>query len=93
MAFGERLKAARIRAGLSVYELSARTGVSQSAISGYEAGERQPLLPTAQLLAAGVGEYLEELAGPLPELPEYTPPRRGRRPKGENDAVSLGHAT
>jgi len=30
---------------------------------------------------AGVGEYLEELVGPLPELPEYTPPRRGRRPK------------
>lgn len=95
MGFGERLRAARIRAGLSVYELSARTGVSQSAISGYEAGERQPLLPTAQLLAAGVGEYLEELAGPLPELPEYTPPRRGRRrrPKEESDPVPQGHAT
>lgn len=93
MNFGERLRAARERAGLTVYELAARTGVGQSAIRQYEEGRRVPLLTTAQVLAAGVGEYLEELAGPLPELPEYEPPRRGRRPKGENDTVPQGHAT
>lgn len=81
--FGKRLQSARERVGLTVYALAQRTGVSQSAIAEYEAGARVPLLTTAQILAAGVGEYLEELAGPLPELPEYSPPPRGRRPKTE----------
>lgn len=93
MNFGERLRAARERLGMSVYELAARTGVGQSAISQYERGERVPLLTTAQVLAAGVGDCLEGLAGPLPDLPEYDPPRRGRKPKGENAPAPQGHAT
>ena len=93
MTFGDRLKSARVRVGLTAHALGKRTGVDPQTIRRIEAGTCDPQLSTAQLLAAGVGEYLEELAGPLPELPEYTPPRRGRRPKGENDTVPQGHAT
>ena len=79
--FGQRLQAARERAGLSAYALARRTGVNEETIRRVERGESDPQLSTALLLAAGVGESLADLAGPPPELPNVPTPKRGRRPK------------
>src|SRR5258706_16395626 len=52
---GALLRQARQRAGLSQVELAARAGVTQSVISSYESGHRQPSVPTlaAMIEAAG----------------------------------------
>ncbi len=81
MTFGENLKHARERAGLTAYALGKRTGTAAETIRRIERGQCDPQLSTAMILAAGVGEYLHELTGPLPVLPEYVPPRAGRKRK------------
>jgi predicted nucleotidyltransferase/DNA-binding XRE family transcriptional regulator len=73
---GALLREARRRAGISQVELGARAGVTQSVISAYESGHRQPSLPTLSTLieAAGCelvtevrphGQRLEKLSGPV----------------------------
>jgi predicted nucleotidyltransferase/DNA-binding XRE family transcriptional regulator len=52
------LSEARSRAGLSQSELARRAGVPQSVISEYEAGKRQPALPTLSKLIAATGHEL-----------------------------------
>lgn len=84
MTFGERLKSARERARLTAYALGAKTGVAPETVRRIERGECDPQLSTAMLLAAGVGEYLEELAGPLPVLVERVQAKRGRKPKASS---------
>jgi uncharacterized protein len=49
------LRQARQRAGMSQVELAARAGVTQSVISAYESGRRQPSLPTLAALIAATG--------------------------------------
>lgn len=71
----EVLRSTRHRAGLSQAALAARCGVSQSVISVYEAGRRQPSLPTLATLVGAAGCDLElrvrprsprdRLSGPL----------------------------
>jgi predicted nucleotidyltransferase/DNA-binding XRE family transcriptional regulator len=55
---GELLREARRRAGLSQSELAARAGVTQSVVSEYEAGKRQPGVPTLARLVAATGHEL-----------------------------------
>ncbi len=55
----EVLRAARVRAGLSQAGLAARSGVSQSVISVYEGGRRQPSLPMLTRLVEATGCDLE----------------------------------
>lgn len=55
---GRLLGEARSRAGLSQSELARRAGVSQSVISEYEAGGREPALPTLSKLIAATGHRL-----------------------------------
>jgi len=73
---GALLRTARERAGLTQTELAGRAGVTQSVISAYESGHRQPALPTLAALvdAAGfdldvrlrrVPRQLDGLTGPL----------------------------
>jgi predicted nucleotidyltransferase/DNA-binding XRE family transcriptional regulator len=73
---GALLRAARVRAGLSQTELAARAGVTQSVISVYESGRRQPALSTLAGLVEAAGSRLDirvrrsaarlsALAGPL----------------------------
>jgi predicted nucleotidyltransferase/DNA-binding XRE family transcriptional regulator len=73
---GGLLRTARERAGLTQMELARRSGVTQSVISAYESGHRQPALPTLAALidAAGfdldvrlrrVPRQLDRLSGPL----------------------------
>lgn len=52
---GALLRQARQRAGLSQLELAARAGVTQSVISAYESGHRQPSLPTLAALVDAAG--------------------------------------
>lgn len=53
------LRTARTAAGLSQAELAARAGVTQSVISVYESGRRQPALPTLTALVEAAGARLE----------------------------------
>jgi transcriptional regulator with XRE-family HTH domain len=66
-AFGERAKAARLRAGLTQEQLSHRLlpGVvlDTSAITRIEAGQREPRLSEALVIARVLGFELHDLAG------------------------------
>jgi uncharacterized protein len=55
---GALLRRARTGAGLSQAELAARAGVTQSVISVYESGHRQPALPTLAALIEAAGYEL-----------------------------------
>lgn len=57
-AAGSLLRRARAGAGLSQAELAARAGVTQSVISAYETGQRQPALPTLAALTEAAGYEL-----------------------------------
>jgi uncharacterized protein len=52
------LRRARTGAGLSQAELAARAGVTQSVISAYESGHRQPAMPTLAALIEAAGYEL-----------------------------------
>lgn len=53
------LRSARRRARLTQSQLAERAGVTQSVISAYEAGRRQPSLPTLSALIAATGYELD----------------------------------
>lgn len=55
---GILLRRARKRAGMSQEELAARAGVTQSVISAYESGHRQPAIPTLAALVDAAGYEL-----------------------------------
>ena len=55
---GALLRQARVAAGLSQAELAARAGVTQSVISAYESGHRQPALGTLAALIEAAGHEL-----------------------------------
>jgi uncharacterized protein len=55
---GALLRQARNASGLSQAELAARAGVTQSVISAYESGHRQPGLPTLSALIEAAGHEL-----------------------------------
>ena len=57
-AAGALLRRARQGAGLSQVELADRAGVTQSVISAYESGHRQPSLPTLAALIEAAGYEL-----------------------------------
>lgn len=61
---GHVLRQARLQAGLSQVELARRAGVTQSVISAYESGSRQPSLPTLARLVRATGSELELLVRP-----------------------------
>jgi predicted nucleotidyltransferase/DNA-binding XRE family transcriptional regulator len=52
------LRTARARAGLSQTDLARRSGLAQSVVSAYEAGKREPALPTLSKLIAATGHTL-----------------------------------
>lgn len=58
METGSLLREARTRAGLSQSDLARRAGVPQSVVSEYEAGKRQPSVPTLARLVAATGHEL-----------------------------------
>jgi transcriptional regulator with XRE-family HTH domain len=73
MDAGSVIRAARRRRGLSQAQLAERAGVSQSVVSDYERGRRDPTLTTLRRLVEATGERLRvDSALPASDLP---PPR------------------
>jgi uncharacterized protein len=79
---GSLLRRARVSSGLSQAELAVRAGVAQSVISAYEAGRRQPALPTLARLIDATGydlvvdiqwqpPQLSRLSGPVGQLVKH----------------------
>jgi hypothetical protein len=56
---GAVIKEARRRAGISQSELARAAGITQSVVSAYECGARQPSLPMLQRLVRAAGNELE----------------------------------
>lgn len=71
---GALLRQARKSAGLSQVDLARRAGITQSMISAYESGNRQPSLPTLAALIEASGHELG--------LSVRRPPRRLARLSG-----------
>ena len=62
MPFADKLKRARLRAGLTQPQLAARSGVPQPTISRLEAGKYKPQHGTLLRLARALGVSLDALA-------------------------------
>jgi predicted nucleotidyltransferase/DNA-binding XRE family transcriptional regulator len=88
------LRRARRHAGLSQVELAARAGVTQSVISVYESGRRQPGLPTlAALIDATGNELVVGLRRQPGRLAKLSGPvgRRVRRRRSDLVAAAAAH--
>ncbi len=81
---GTRVKALREAMGLSLRELSARSGVSAPMLSQVERGETSPTLAVAARIAAGLELSLSQLLR-LDESGEVSVVRHGDRRHGGSD--------
>ncbi len=77
------LRAARTAAGMTQLEVASRAGVTQSVISAYESGRREPSLPMLQRLVEATGHRLDvsirRVADAPRNLPDTPAGRRLRR--------------
>ena len=62
--FADRLRTLRERAGLSIEDMVAKTGITQRTLYSYEAGERMPPYDTLPIIAETLGVKVRTL---LPE--------------------------
>ena len=88
------LRQARQRAGMSQVELAARAGVTQSVISAYESGHRQPSVPTlAALIEAAGFELATAVRRPARRLTMLSGPvgQRVRRRRHDLVAAAAAH--
>jgi uncharacterized protein len=91
---GALLRQARNRAGLSQVGLAARAGVTQSVISAYESGKRQPSIPALTRLVGAAGfELTLGLRRPPGRLRRLSGPvgRRVRRHRKDVVAAAAAH--
>ena len=91
---GTLLRRARRRAGLSQAELGAQAGVTQSVISAYESGQRQPSIPAlARLMEAAGFELTLGLRRPPTRLRRLSGPvgRRVRRHRQDLISAAAAH--
>jgi uncharacterized protein len=91
---GTLLRQARRRAGLSQVALATRAGVTQSVISAYESGQRQPSLPALTRLIDAAGfELTLGLRRPPGRLRRLSGPvgRRVRRHRKDLVAAAAAH--
>ena len=91
---GTLLRQARKRAGLSQVDLASRAGVTQSVISAYESGQRQPSLPAlARLIDAAGFELTLGLRRQPGRLRRLSGPvgRRVRRHREDLVAAAAAH--
>lgn len=58
---GEKLKAARLAAGLTQGQLAEKVGCQQRDVSRWENGSREPLASTLKKLAQAIGCSMEDL--------------------------------
>jgi hypothetical protein len=77
------LREARHAAGMTQVELASRAGVTQSVISAYESGRREPSVPMLERLIEATDHRLEvtihKIVDPPPDLPDTAAGRRLRR--------------
>ena len=78
-ALGQRIKALRARNGLTLEQLSQRSGVSRAMLSTIERGEKSPTLPILVRIAAGFGLTLSHLLGAEPDPSHVTIIRAAQR--------------
>jgi predicted nucleotidyltransferase/DNA-binding XRE family transcriptional regulator len=93
-AAGVLLRQARKQAGLSQMELAMRAGVTQSVISAYESGHRQPAIPAlAALIDAAGYELVMDLRRHPRRLGRLSGPvgRRVRRHRHDLIAAAAAH--
>jgi uncharacterized protein len=91
---GSLLRRARRDAGISQAELAFRAGVAQSVISAYEAGQRQPSLPTlARLIDASGSDLVVDIQQQPPQLSRLSGPvgRQVRRKRRDLVAAAASH--
>ena len=91
---GALLRQARRDAGLSQVALAARAGVTQSVISAYESGHRQPSLPTLSALVEAAGyELVAEVRRQPRRLDRLSGPvgQRVRRRRPDIVAAAAAH--
>jgi len=91
---GALLRQARVAAGLSQAELAARAGVTQSVISAYESGHRQPALRTlAALIEAADYELVIDVRQQPRRLSRLSGPvgQRVRRRRRDLIAAAAAH--
>lgn len=91
---GVLLREARNRAHLSQAALGRRAGVTQSVVSAYESGGRQPSLPTLRRLVEATGHELGVRINPAPSrLRRLTGPlgRRVRERRAEIVRIADTH--
>ena len=91
---GALLRQARVAAGLSQAELAARAGVTQSVISAYESGHRQPALRTlAALIEAADYELVIDVRQQPRRLSRLSGPvgQRVRRRRQDLIAAAAAH--
>jgi uncharacterized protein len=84
---GTLLRRARTDAGLSQAELAARAGVTQSVISAYESGHRQPALATLAALIEAAGYELAIEVRPQSQLQSRLSGPIGRRVRSQRRAL------
>jgi predicted nucleotidyltransferase/DNA-binding XRE family transcriptional regulator len=91
---GSLLRRARGGAGISQAELAFRAGVAQSVISAYEAGRRQPSLPTlAKLIDAAGADLVVDIQRQPPQLSRLSGPmgRQVRQKRRDLVAAAAAH--
>jgi uncharacterized protein len=90
---GALIRQARRHAGLSQVELGGRAGVTQSVISAYESGHRQPSLPTLAALIEAAGFELVAEVRPYPHrLIRLTGPLGQRLRRRRQDVIAAAAA-
>jgi DNA-binding XRE family transcriptional regulator len=66
IAFGQRVRALRERAGVSQEDLAHAIGMSRRYMSGIERGEANPSLDQLVRIASGLGVEVRKLMPPIP---------------------------
>ncbi len=91
MEAADLLRRARLDAGLTQRELAERTATSQTAISAYEGGKKQPSVATLSRLLAGAGSRLSVEPAERPVV-QPTRAELERRGRVLVDVLELAHA-
>jgi transcriptional regulator with XRE-family HTH domain len=82
MLFGEALREARERAGMTQAALAERTGISIRTIQGWEQGQRSPVSPDFFRLVNALNVSADTFAVIVEgKEPPQAPPRRGKKGK------------
>jgi transcriptional regulator with XRE-family HTH domain len=92
MNIGLVLRTARQQAGLTQASLAARAGTSQTTISAYESGAKQPSVSTLTRLLEATGSRLTVEPATRPAAFEPSPAQLARVARTLSDVIALAEA-